>query len=136
MWICHRFLSIFTNFDKSFFMWSLNIFGWSIQGSGNLILLHGLNLISVAHDLLMCRLIFPLLPRVSWKLWIQLTLLWLFLSSPYNRAWFYHCVCWFIKSIRSCSGITFHLFYVILSGFLMPAMPAGSINFEWLSTSS
>lgn len=29
----------FTNFGKTFFMWSLNVFAWLLQGSGNLIFL-------------------------------------------------------------------------------------------------
>ena len=67
---------LFTNFDKYFFMWSSNIFVWSLQGSGNLTLLlfsisDGEDLHSfVAGDFLICRRIFPLLHRVSWEFWI------------------------------------------------------------------
>ena len=70
---------LFTNFDKSFFMWSSNIFGWSLQGSGNLILLlfsvsDGEDLHSfVEGDLLICRQMSSLLPEVSWEFWIRST---------------------------------------------------------------
>ena len=60
----------------------------------------------------------------------------LFLSSPYNRARFSPCIWWFIESIRRYWSIISHLFDVILSGFLIPTMPAGTINLEWIVSNS